>query len=210
MRLDCTRRLLAAGAIVGAAALAVAGCSGSGTDVQAKGATPGQAAPPATTNGPGNGQGSVNGQANANGNGQANGGGGQANGATKSVRYRGLEFSVPTEWPVYDLEADPTTCVRFDVNAVYLGHPGQDMQCPAVVVGHADSVLVEPAAGSAIAAQAREAHQINGLDVDTDPGAEAESQVHAKFPGQGVAVTIAFLAQQQAYQILGSFHEAGR
>src|SRR5437016_6317291 len=116
MRLEFTRRTLAAGALAGAAALVAVGC-GSGSDVQAKGSN--AAAPPTATNaGP--------------------------NGPTKSVRYRGLEFSVPSAWPVYNLESDPTTCVRFDVNAVYVGHPGADMQCPAVVVGRADGVLVEP------------------------------------------------------------------
>ena len=62
----------------------------------------------------------------------------------RTVAYHGLEFDVPGSWPVYDLDADPSTCVRFDVNAVYLGHPGADMQCPAGIVGRADAVLVEP------------------------------------------------------------------
>ena len=33
--------------------------------------------------------------------------------------YHGVEFDVPAGWPVYDLAADPTTCVRFDRHAVY-------------------------------------------------------------------------------------------
>ena len=44
---------------------------------------------------------------------------------------------VPGDWPVFDLAADPSTCVRFDVHAVYLGHPGADMNCPAGLVGRA-------------------------------------------------------------------------
>ena len=30
---------------------------------------------------------------------------------------------------------NPSTCVRFDVHAVYLGHPGADMACPAGIIG---------------------------------------------------------------------------
>ena len=66
----------------------------------------------------------------------------------RTVSYHGVEFDVPAGWPVYDLAADPTTCVRFDVHAVYLGHPGADMSCPATVIGRADAVLVEPVDGS--------------------------------------------------------------
>ena len=47
----------------------------------------------------------------------------------KTVRYRGYEISVPASWPVYYLDKDPDQCVRYDVNAVYVGTPGtnQDM-----------------------------------------------------------------------------------
>ena len=59
----------------------------------------------------------------------------------RTVTYQGVAFDVPASWPVYDLAA-ASTCVRFDVNAVYLGHPGADMACPSVVVGRADTALV--------------------------------------------------------------------
>ncbi len=64
----------------------------------------------------------------------------------------GVEFTVPGDWPVYDLAANPSTCVRFDVHAVYLGHPGADMLCPADVFGRSDAVLVEPLDGSTVSA----------------------------------------------------------
>ena len=60
---------------------------------------------------------------------------------------RACSSTCPADWPVHDLAADPTTCVRFDVHAVYLGHPGADMDCPAGLVGRADAVLVEPTEG---------------------------------------------------------------
>ena len=40
---------------------------------------------------------------------------------TRIVRYHGYRVTVPRAWPVYDLAADPTVCVRFNRHAVYLG-----------------------------------------------------------------------------------------
>ncbi|MGI8696071.1 MAG: hypothetical protein ACR2JQ_05410, partial [Mycobacteriales bacterium] len=60
------------------------------------------------------------------------------------VSYDGYHVTVPASWPVYDLGHTPTTCVRTDVSAVYLGHPGPDQQCPAHAVGHAPMLLIEP------------------------------------------------------------------
>ena len=71
---------------------------------------------------------------------------------TKTVVYRGYEFRVPANWPVYRLDEYPSTCVRYDINAVYLGTPGVNMRCSAGVVGRAQTVSVIPsttiAAGS--------------------------------------------------------------
>lgn len=64
--------------------------------------------------------------------------------ATQTVSYDGYSTSVPASWPVYDLSRNPSTCVRFDVHAVYLGHPGPDQQCPAHAVGHTEALLIEP------------------------------------------------------------------
>jgi len=63
----------------------------------------------------------------------------------KTVSYLGRDFPVPYSWQVIDLTAHPTTCVRFDVHAVYLGHPGADEDCPARGVGrHTGALLIEP------------------------------------------------------------------
>jgi hypothetical protein len=69
--------------------------------------------------------------------------------ATKTVVYGGYEFQVPASWPVYRLDQHPQTCVRYDVNAVYLGPPGTGMQCPAGLVGRAQTVSFAPAAPAA-------------------------------------------------------------
>jgi hypothetical protein len=67
----------------------------------------------------------------------------------KAVRFGGYMIDVPATWPVYWLDSNPTTCVRFDRNAVYLGRPGPDQVCPAHLVGRAAtiSLQVPPAAG---------------------------------------------------------------
>jgi len=60
------------------------------------------------------------------------------------VTYRGYSVEVPASWSVVDLSRNPTACVRFDVHAIYLGHPGTAPSCPARVVGRTESLLVEP------------------------------------------------------------------
>jgi hypothetical protein len=52
-----------------------------------------------------------------------------ADAGTKVVRYRGYGIRVPAAWPVYNLSADPTVCVRFNRHAVYLGRPGSEQLC---------------------------------------------------------------------------------
>ncbi|NED71952.1 hypothetical protein G3I51_06275, partial [Streptomyces sp. SID9944] len=65
--------------------------------------------------------------------------------AGKTVSYRGHTFTVPADWPVVDLTAHPTACVRFDRHAVYLGDPGEQQDCPARVVGRTEALWLRPA-----------------------------------------------------------------
>jgi Rv2525c-like, glycoside hydrolase-like domain len=64
--------------------------------------------------------------------------------ATRTVTFRGYRIEVPASWRVVDLAKDPSACVRFDVHAVYLGHPGSNPSCPAKVLGRTEALLVEP------------------------------------------------------------------
>src|SRR5262245_33734689 len=66
--------------------------------------------------------------------------------AAKTVTYLGHRFTVPADWPVIDLAADPSACVRFDRHALYLGAPSDGASCPAGGNGRSEAVLVEPAA----------------------------------------------------------------
>jgi hypothetical protein len=65
------------------------------------------------------------------------------------VRFHGYRLSVPAGWPVYRLARRPSTCVRFDRHAVYLGTPSSTQRCPAHAVGRTESVLVSPGRGAA-------------------------------------------------------------
>jgi hypothetical protein len=131
-------------------------------------------------------------------------------GATQVIRYGGVGFVVPADWPVYDLEADPTTCVRFDVNAVYLGHPGDDMRCPAGILGRAGAVLVEPLDGTSAPTPLQAASSaVNDVPLEIDAAAAVENQIRAALPAQGLSVTVAFAgAEADAQQILDSFKVA--
>lgn len=68
--------------------------------------------------------------------------------AARTVAYRGHTIAVPAGWQVIDLSKSPTTCVRFDVHAVYLGTPSSEQHCGGAGSGRVQgAVLVEPAAG---------------------------------------------------------------
>ena len=60
----------------------------------------------------------------------------------KAVSYAGTTIEVPASWPVHDLRAEPHTCIRYDHNAVYLGDPDPDQDCPAGAVGRTDTVRI--------------------------------------------------------------------
>jgi Domain of unknown function (DUF1906) len=62
--------------------------------------------------------------------------------AEKSITYEGVQFRVPASWPVYYLNQDPSQCVRYDQNAVYVGTPGPAQDCPAGLIGRADTISI--------------------------------------------------------------------
>ena len=134
----------------------------------------------------------------------------------RTVTYRGVQFDVPADWPVYDLAADPSTCVRFDLHAVYLGHPGADMSCPAGLVGRADAVLVQPTEGErhrgsqgSDAASDAAVATASGLEVHVTTDGAAAREVAADVPSAGVSVTLTYQdSDGTAQQILQSLRAA--
>jgi hypothetical protein len=108
---------------------------------------------------------------------------------TRTVEYRGVAFDVPADWKVFDLERDPSTCVRFDLHAVYLGTPGADMECPAQVMGHTDALVVQPAEAAAQSASAAAVttQEVNGLAVAVADNTATEGEIGAT--ANGVTLT---------------------
>ncbi len=68
--------------------------------------------------------------------------------ALMPVSYRGYSFEVPSSWQVVRLGSSQRTCVRFDVNVVYLGNPAADQACPSLLVGTTQALLIQPASAS--------------------------------------------------------------
>jgi hypothetical protein len=118
---------------------------------------------------------------------------GQSASAVRTVEYLGVEFDVPAGWPVYDLAKDPTTCVRSDRHAVYLGNPSPDMQCPAGLIGHTELVIVQPADAPDHAmrhAKGDTPRQINDLAALVDNGTSHTHRFSVTFPTENLDVTI--------------------
>lgn len=127
------------------------------------------------------------------------------------VTFGGLQFGVPTGWPVYSLASDPTRCVRQDAHAVFLGQQGPNPSCPSRLVGHTETVHVEPlnAQSQPEAARATQAQVLNGLNVRADPAEQIAGAVTAVFPDQGLVVTITFVhSSALADEIFHSFAHA--
>jgi hypothetical protein len=188
-------RRIASAAVAGAALLAAFGCGGGGTDTSVGTGSRDAAVAPAA-------------DAAADSTVGANG--------MRTVTYHGVQFDVPGDWPVYDLGTDPSTCVRFDVHAVYLGQPGEDMNCPAGIVGRADAVLVAPSEGQRHrGAQAGpDANDVGaatsrGLEVQVATDTTTAREVAADVPTAGVSVTLTYNeSDATAQQILQSFRAA--
>ncbi len=109
----------------------------------------------------------------------------------RTVSYRGYAFEVPASWPVHRLAADPSTCVRFDRHAVYLGHPGSEQSCPAHVVGRSGVVLVEPLPRATLqTGSARALRAPSGRAAPAKlPASRSASELHLDVPSAGVRVT---------------------
>jgi hypothetical protein len=60
----------------------------------------------------------------------------------KTVEYDGYSVTVPSSWPVFHLDTDPDQCVRYDINAVYLGNPGANQNCPSNLIGRVQTITI--------------------------------------------------------------------
>ena len=120
---------------------------------------------------------------------------GASDGTLQTVTYAGIKFEVPADWPVYNLADAPATCVRFDVHAVYLGHPNPNMECPAGIIGRTETVQIEPndnavtrwTVGDGSATQS-----VNGLNATLDTTSNTRKEIVAKLTGPNVVVEITY------------------
>ena len=69
--------------------------------------------------------------------------------AFQRVAYRGHSFEVPSSWRVIHLSDHRRACVRFDRHTVYLGTPPLNQECPSLLVGTTEAMLIAPASRGA-------------------------------------------------------------
>jgi Domain of unknown function (DUF1906). len=128
---------------------------------------------------------------------------------TREVRYRGYGIDVPRSWPVYELAADPSRCVRFDRHAVYLGRPGANQRCPAHAVGRTEAILIEPLDTAAVQHRQPDRLTLSGPRVRPRslPSASSTEALLA-IPSAGVQVTATWRRDPKVVE--GILHGARR
>jgi hypothetical protein len=139
--------------------------------------------------------------------------------AMKTVEYGGYAIQVPATWPVYLLSKDSSQCVRYDVNAVYLGSPGPNPDCPAHVVGRADTVSI---GGPATPGQRLTPVQTElraalgakqaGTDMPAMPGTIMQNtqlrELSVAMPGSAPAITATYgTSPDEIMQVLAGVHQ---
>jgi hypothetical protein len=101
----------------------------------------------------------------------------------QTVTYDGYSVTVPASWQVFHLDSDPGQCVRYDINAVYLGSPGANQNCPSNLMGRAETITITPAGVSGSSSQARGGEQsaaAQGGLAQSPPPSEAGRAISAR------------------------------
>jgi hypothetical protein len=101
----------------------------------------------------------------------------------RTVEYDGYSVTVPASWQVFHLDSDPGQCVRYDINAVYLGSPGANQNCPSNLMGRAETITITPAGVSGSSSQARGGRQsaaAQGGLVQSPPPSDTGRAISAK------------------------------
>ncbi len=108
---------------------------------------------------------------------------GTAASGMQTVTYYGYSVTVPASWQVFHLDSDPGQCVRYDINAVYLGSPGANQNCPSNLMGRAETITITPAGVSGSSSQASGGAQsaaAQGGLVQAPPPSESGRAISAK------------------------------
>lgn len=117
----------------------------------------------------------------------------------QTVRFHGYQFQVPGSWPVYNLAANPSQCVLFNVHAVYLGTPGGAQNCPAHAFGRTEALLIEPASAASVPSSAVVLTDGDAALPETaalSAGADANHMIQVEVPAAGVLVTATYGANE--------------
>src|SRR5579859_5619355 len=108
-----------------------------------------------------------------------------AGAGTKVVAFAGYTIDVPAGWPVYRLARDPSRCVRYDRNAVYLGQPGADQQCPAHLAGRVATLSLAVAHLTAVQLRQLPARGVAAWDT-------ADHEMGALLPRRALSITATY------------------
>src|SRR6201996_5086609 len=111
----------------------------------------------------------------------------------QTVEYDGYSVTVPACLQVFHLDSDPGQCVRYDINAVYLGSPGANQNCPSNLMGRAETITITPAGVSGSSSQAS----------GGEPSAAAQGGMVQSPPlsdtGRAIAAKAGSLSRMSAY-----------
>jgi len=118
----------------------------------------------------------------------------------KTIDYDGYSITVPSSWPVFHLGTDPSRCVRYDINAVYLGNPGANQNCPPSLIGRVQTITLTDAGvpGTPQAGYQRAAVAQGGLGAAPPPSS----------PGSRIASIPSTLSRLDQYSQLHEFQGA--
>lgn len=112
----------------------------------------------------------------------------------RTVKYEGVILRVPASWPVVDLGARPSACVRLDVHAVYLGMPGPHPRCPASGLGaKTETVQIHRAIpGSPQVVGATRRVTLGGASARTNPHPAVSHTITDLFPAADMQVDLSY------------------
>jgi hypothetical protein len=132
-------------------------------------------------------------------------------GAWRTLTYAGERFSVPASWPVRNLGAEPSTCLRFDRHAVYEGRGATSSSCPPMLAGVTEALQIEPldTLGQAQAGPDLRLTRIGGQVAEVNTDQAVTQRLTAAFPTAGILVTVSYGADRAtAERVLSSFAPA--
>ena len=117
-----------------------------------------------------------------------------------TIDYDGYSITVPASWPVFHLDTDPGQCVRYDINAVYLGNPGANQNCPSTLIGRVQTITITDVgvSGPPQAEYQRAAVAQGGLGAAPPPSS----------PGSRIASVPSTLSRLDQYSQLHEFQGA--